>query len=254
MSIPHLPKWPLPSSSSKKQEQANSLITKTYVLDGLELPVEIRRNRRARRITLSIDAQTGTPQLVIPRGTSYAEALKFLHRESDWILNKIDELPPRVLFEDGAGVPLLGRKCRIRHLPLLPPEVCREGDELVVGGRDKDVKYRVTEWLTNAALQKLTELAQQKMRSLGRSSAKVSVRDPKTRWGSCSEQGYLSFSWRLILAPPSVMDYVVAHEVAHLNEFDHGPNFWLLVERLCPRHRMPKHWLTRHGAKLLRYG
>ena len=108
MGIPHLPKWPLPSSSSKKQEQANSLITKTYVLDGLELPVEIRRNRRARRITLSIDAQTGTPQLVIPRGTSYAEALKFLHRESDWILNKIDELPPRVLFEDGAGVPLLG--------------------------------------------------------------------------------------------------------------------------------------------------
>lgn len=254
MGIPHLPKRPLPSSHSKEQEPANSLNTKTYVLDGLELEVEIRRNRRARRTTLCIDAQTGTPRLVIPRGTSYAEALEFLHRESKWLLDKINELPPRVVFKDGANVPLLGRKCRIRHLPLLPPEVSREGDELVVGGRDKDVKNRVTVWLTNVARLKLTELVQKKMKGLGGSNATVSVRDPKTRWGSCSEKGYLSFSWRLILAPPSVMDYVVSHEVAHLHEFDHGPNFWLLVERLCPRHRMPKRWLTRHGAKLLRYG
>ena len=230
------------------------MITKTYVLDGLELPVEIHRNRRARRITLSIDAQTGTPQLAIPRGTSLSEASEFLRRESVWLLDKINELPPRVLFEDGARVPLLGRKCRIRHLPLLPPEVSHEGNELVVGGRDKDVKYRITVWLTSVARQKLTELVQHKMRGLGGPNVTVSVRDPKTRWGSCSEKGYLSFSWRLILAPPSVMDYVVAHEVAHLHEFDHGPNFWSLVERLCPRHRMPKRWLTHHGARLLRYG
>ena len=194
------------------------------------------------------------PGLVMPLGTTFEEANDFLYKESEWLLEKLNALPPRVPFEDGAKVPLLGNKCRIRHLPLLPSEVCREGDELVVGGRDGEVRQRVTDWLTTLAQQKLTELAWQKTRWLGTFHPRVSVRDPKTRWGSCSDNGRLSFSWRLILAPPAVMDYVVAHEVAHLHEFDHGPDFWALVERLCPRHKKPKSWLSRYGARLLRYG
>ena len=148
----------------------------------------------------------------------------------------------------------MGYKCCIKHLPLLPPEVSHEGHELVVGGKNDEIKHRITEWFKKLAHQKLTELASQKTQDTEHRSPAVTIRDPTTRWGSCSKNGRLSFSWRLILAPPSVMDYVVAHEVAHLSEFHHGPNFWLLVEKLCPGHRRSKHWLTRHGAKLLRYG
>ena len=218
------------------------------------MAVEIRRSRRARRIALSINPQTGIPSLVMPFGATYEEANDFLYGESVWLLENLSALPPRVPFQDGAKVPLLGTKCRIRHLPLLPSEVCREGDELVVGGRDGEVKQRITDWLTTLAQQKLTDLAWQKTRWLGTHRPRVNVRDPKTRWGSCSNNGRLSFSWRLVLAPPSVMDYVVAHEVAHLHEFDHGPDFWLLVERLCPSHKKPRNWLSRYGSKLLRYG
>ena len=220
----------------------------------MEIRVWVRRSRKARRLSVSVDARTGRPHLVIPFRVTYAEADQFLQLESKWLLNKLKELPPKIPFENGASVPLLGHKCCIKHLPLLPPEVSHEGHELVVGGKNDEIKHRITEWLKNLARQKLTELASQKIQATEHRSPVVNVRDPTTRWGSCSKNGRLSFSWRLILAPPSVMDYVVAHEVAHLSEFHHGPNFWLLVKKLCPGYRRSKHWLTRHGATLLRYG
>jgi len=113
---------------------------------------------------------------------------------------------------------------------------------------------RVADWLKKSARAEISKRTELSAQSIGQRVARLSVRDTRTRWGSCSEDGHLSFSWRLILAPEMVLDYVVAHEVAHLAELNHGHSFWRLVDQLCPGNKVPRHWLKRYGATLHRYG
>ncbi len=223
-------------------------------LAGHEVPLVIRRSARARRLALRIDSVSGGVELVLPRRATLAEAEAFFAEQSDWILAKIEEVPPRIPFAGGAVLPVLGRECRICHLPLLPPEVRREGDDLVVGGSYDRLAARLTSWFVALAREVLSTQARVHAARLEREIAGITVRDPRTRWGSCSPRGRLSFSWRLVLAPTVVLDYVVAHEVAHLKELNHGPRFWALVESLCPGHQAPRRWLRDNAHDLLRYG
>ena len=227
---------------------------KTYLLNSREVIIWVRQSPRARRLTLSIEPRTGIPQLVTPQGITNMEVDQFLQREATWLLQRLDELPPRILFQNGAKVPVMGTICRIIHLPLLPWEVEREGNEIVIGGKYEELRCKLTEWMKGLARQKVSMLAEQKAGHLRCRISGIKIRDPLTRWGSCSQTGGLSFSWRLVLAPPQVMDYVVAHEVAHLKEFDHSPAFWMLVKRLCPNYQKSKNWLAKYGSTLLRYG
>ncbi len=152
-------------------------------------------------------------------------------------------------------MPVLGVPHRIcRSLDPAAPPVSIADREIRVRGDPLHLPRRVRDHLARLARDELARRARPLADRIGCQIARVNVRDTKSRWGSCSANGNLSFSWRLILAPEAVVDYVVAHEVAHLVEMNHGPRFWRLVDRLAPGNARQRAWLNRHRARLLSYG
>ena len=224
------------------------------VLGGRRVTVPVRRDRRARQITIHIDASIGGAKVVMPVYAALADARAAMEDNEEWLLDRLSELPPRIPFEDGAVIPLEGRNHRIRHVPDQRGVVDRVDGELWVYGRPEHLSRRLTDWLKAEARHRLSPLALEKAEIIDRRVRRVTVRDQRSRWGSCGSNGHLSFSWRLILAPSSVLDYVVAHEVAHLEEMNHSPAFWRVVARLTPHTESGRRWLGRRGQQLYRYG
>ncbi|MFQ6017446.1 MAG: M48 family metallopeptidase [Kiloniellaceae bacterium] len=231
-------------------------LTDPYILriKTREIPLEVRRHPRARRITLRFDGASGTLCLTLPRRAALREGLDFAEQKADWILAKLEALPARVPFQPGAVVPVLGEDHVIRHLPQARRGVRRADGAIWDSGPSEHVARRVAGFLKAEARRELSSRAGSKAATLGRPIGRIILRDMTSRWASCGEDGRLSFSWRLILAPEAVLDYVVAHEVAHLEEMNHGPHFWALASRLTPEVAGPRRWLRRHGDGLLRYG
>ena len=223
-------------------------------LKGIEVPLVVRRNPRARRLTLRLDQASGAAQLSLPRGVALSEGLDFARRRSDWILTQLESLPPHVAFAEGARVPYLGEPHVIRHASQARRGVWREAGTIWVSGFAEHLARRVTDFLRREARCELTARAGDKAARLRRRPGRISIRDTRSRWGSCSSDGELNFSWRLILAPEPVLDYVVAHEVAHLVHLNHGPRFWALVATLTAEVAGPRRWLRENGGTLLRYG
>jgi predicted metal-dependent hydrolase len=221
---------------------------------GQEIPVIWRRSARARRMTLRIDPARRAVVLTLPEGSSEQAGLDFLRRERDWVQRRLAALPEAVPFQPGARIPLSGRIYEITHCPERRGGVWLEEDRLCVSGEIAFLPRRVRAFLEERARRELGALARAKAAPLGLMLRAVSVRDPKSRWGSCSADGKLNFSWRLIMAPPFVQDYVAAHEVAHLRHMNHGRRFWALVETLTPHRAAARAWLARHGNALLRIG
>lgn len=219
-----------------------------------EVEIWLRRNRRSRRVILSLDPADGVFRLTLPQGVTVEEALDFAAQKRHWILDRLDELPPRVPFAPGATVPFLGEPHLIVHEPLARRGVWREDGRIHACGFAEHVARRVKDHLRREAQAILPPRAHDKARRIDRPVVRVSLRDPRTRWGSCSSDGTISLSWRLILAPEEVLDYVVAHEVAHLVHQDHSGAFWRLVAELTPRVAGPQRWLRKHGPELHRYG
>jgi predicted metal-dependent hydrolase len=221
----------------------------------LGAPVVIRVSPRARRIGLRIDAAEHCVELVLPLGASVAHGLRFLATKRAWVTARLAALPRQVPFFEGAIVPVLGIGHRIRREtgPGASPVAIVDG-EIRVSGDPAHLARRVRDHLVALARSELGRRARTAAPLIGRNVARVSVRDTKSRWGSCSGSGNLSFSWRLIFAPETVIDYVVAHEVAHLAEMNHGPRFWRLVESLSPGSTVPRAWLKRHRTRLFCYG
>jgi hypothetical protein len=222
--------------------------------DGGEVPILTRRDRRARRMTLRIDAANDRAVLVLPTWVPMSEGLRFVRAKARWMKEKLDSLPPRERLEDGASLTLFGVPLTIQHRPDLGAVVVRDGPWLYVGGAEERLPLRVTAWLKVEARARLAERANEMANRIGKIVRRVSVRDSRTRWGSCAADGSLSFSWRLALAPDDVSTYVVAHEVAHLMAMNHGPKFWRTVEILLPDHAGAKSWLSENGVRLLRHG
>ncbi len=227
-----------------------------YSIDhrGSRIPLMVRRSQRARRIALKVDERAGAIELVVPRGASVAEALEFARTEADWVTAKLEALPERVGFVDGATVPVHGRPHRIRHHERLSGGVWAEDGTLNVACAAEHIARRVRDWFKAEARRAIVPMVHEKAAVLARRPGRVGFRDQKSRWGSCSERGDLSFNWRIVMAPPPVLDYVVAHEVAHLVEMNHSPAFWSLVERLTPHRRDGRAWLRKNGNTLHRYG
>ncbi|HEX5508292.1 MAG TPA: SprT family zinc-dependent metalloprotease, partial [Pseudolabrys sp.] len=172
---------------------------------------------------------------------------------------RLRRLPQAAPFVDGAVVPLRGVNHRIVHRRgsrgTAWPEAGSTGEHLLcVAGEEAHIARRITDFLKRAARRELEQASCRVAARLGVKIKRVSVRDQTSRWGSCSTTGVLSYSWRLILAPPFVLDYLAAHEVAHLLEMNHSQRFWRLVERACPDVKQAKGWLDLHGADLHRYG
>ena len=221
--------------------------------------VSLRRHRRARRYTLRIHSGTREVILTMPPRGSLREAKAFAQKHGAWIATRLRRLPAAAPFAEGATIPLRGVEHRIVHRPGQRGTVWIEqgvdGHHLLcVAGDARHVGRRVSDFLRREAHHDLSAASRRAAEMIGVGIKRISVRDQSSRWGSCSTTGVLSYSWRLILAPPFVLDYLAIHEVAHLVEMNHSPRFWRLVHRMCPDSERAKTWLNANGTDLHRYG
>ena len=246
-------------------------------INGLDVPLVLRRSSRARRFSLQVSEARRSAVLTVPSYSSLADAEQFLSRHMDWLKERLDGLCDPVPFADGAVIPLRGLAHRLNFVGpvrrrgvvwiedsdderIAPvwPDGLTDADEVLpllnVAGEGQHAPRRLLDWFKRQAHADLKLRVDIHAKRLGLSPKRISVRDQSTRWGSCSSTGALSFSWRLILAPPFVLDYLAAHEVAHLQEMNHGPNFWALVARTMPRQGEARDWLHAHGSHLHAFG
>jgi predicted metal-dependent hydrolase len=226
----------------------------TLNIAGEAVPVTIRINPRAQRHLIKVEPSNRSVVLVTPSRYTVESALEFAMQNRDWIAEEVAAVPRGKPFKPGRTIPYLGDKLKIVHRPYARRGVWIDGDKLNVSGALEHVDRRVKDFLKTRAREELAECAYEHARRARVKIARLAVRDTTTRWGSCSCSGTLSFSWRLVLAPYWVLDYVAAHEVAHLRHLDHSDRFWNLVDRLIPWADEGEEWLEDHGALLYAYG
>jgi predicted metal-dependent hydrolase len=245
--LPSLLEWA--HSTAVKMEQAESLD-----LPGGAATVQWRRSRRARRISLRIDARDGTVVVTLPMRVARAAGVALLKANAAWVADRLAALPPPLEYAAGSLITIDGVPHRIVHTPDGRGGAWLEAGVLHVSGDPAFLARRVGDFLRAEARRRFASQALAKAASAGLSVRRVSVRDTRTRWGSCSANGTLMFCWRLLMAPPYVQDYVVAHEVAHLRHMNHGADFWQLTNALSPHRAQAVAWLSEQGAGLMRVG
>ena len=213
------------------------------------------RNARARRASLRVDPANRRVVLTAPLRMARGTAVGFAETQAGWIAARLERLPARIPFVDGAEIPLFGVPHRLRHRPEARGTVWREGNEIHVAGRPEHLSRRVKDWLVGELKKELVPLVHAKAARAERPVKRISVRDTRSRWGSCGPDAALSFSWRLVFAPPEVLDYLAAHEAAHLVHLNHSARFWALARALCDGPiEGPQAWLKKNGETLLQYG
>lgn len=219
--------------------------------------LRIKHSKRARRLALRLDPKERVINLVVPKGVSMRKAHDFARYHGEWIDTVLQELPPLLPFDHERVIPILGADRRIDiqfDENRKSTQIELTNDSLVVRTNKNDPTPRITRHLKNLAREKITEMVEAKALDINKPIKAISIRDTKSRWGSCSSDGKLSFSWRLIFAPSMAMDYVVAHEVAHRIHMDHSKKFWALCEDLCIDYQEGKYWMRNHAQELMRYG
>lgn len=222
-------------------------------IEGRAVEVNVRLNPRARRLIVKVHPSTGEISVVAPSQRALDRAMDFARGQSDWIAAQLSRVPAVVPLEVGATVPLRGQDHIVRPGESGRGAVWLEDGTIRVAGQPAHHSRRLLDFLKREAKKELEARAFHHASRLGLKPTRITVRDTASRWGSCSISRSLSFSWRLILAPSYVLDYVVAHEVAHMREMNHGPKFWRLVDGLVGDPRRPQKWLHDHGAGLHRY-
>ncbi|PXA84410.1 metal-dependent hydrolase [Nostoc sp. 3335mG] len=214
-------------------------------------PLVVRRSPLARRTRLAIDPRTGDVRLTLPRRASERQARAWAETHRAWIEAQIAKLPKPRRIAPGATIPFRGDEVLVDWSPDHSRVVRLEGDRLRVGGPIEAVPRRVVAWLRREALKQLETETRAIASEAGVTVGRVAIGDPKARWGSCSANGDIRYSWRLILAPPFVLTSTVAHEVAHRLHMDHSPAFRAAEKRLYGRDPRPaRDWLKQHGAGL----
>lgn len=222
-------------------------------IDGRLLEVKVRLNPRARRMIVKVNPATGEVSVTAPSRRGLAHALDFARGEQAWIAGQLAKVPGAVELVPGASIPFRGKAHEIRAAARGPAPVWIENGAIWVRGEMAHVQRRVLDFLKREARALFEERALELGARLGVAPSRITVRDTASRWGSCSSTRSLSFSWRLILAPDWVLDYVVAHEVAHLREMNHSPRFWAHVRALVADLDAPQDWLKTNGRDLQRY-
>lgn len=214
--------------------------------------LEVKVNPRARRISVRVDPTRRTAILTLPRERDYKAGAAFARERAQWIADALAALPEPMPFEENAEVPVLGAPCRLIRSRDRGVWSFEPGPPAVLDAPSLPDAYagRVKRALTAMARKELVERSHRYADHIDVTIKRITVRDTRSRWGSCAPDGSLNFSWRLICAPIEVLDYVAAHEVAHLVEANHGPRFWRLVERLFGDHDAEREWLRAHGPGL----
>ncbi|NKB26669.1 MAG: DUF45 domain-containing protein [Rhodobacteraceae bacterium] len=225
-------------------------MTEDFWVGEPAIRVQLRRSARARRLSLRVAQNGGGVTLTVPRGVSMAVARGFAADKQDWLRRTLDRQPAQVivapgatLLVEGVAVPIVATE-RQRGARLLADRVEVAPDR---------PGPRVAAALKLLARDRLVAASGRYAAQLGLSHGKISLRDTRSRWGSCAPNGDLMYSWRLVMAPPEVLDYVAAHEVAHLAEMNHSPAFWAVTEELCPEFRAHRKWLRDNGAEIQRF-
>jgi predicted metal-dependent hydrolase len=221
---------------------------------AMELPVHWRASARAQRVSMRICPRAGAVVITLPPRTGRRAGMALLKQHGAWAMERIAALAPPVEFAPGAEILLGGVPHRIRHEPSLRGAAVLEGTDIVVAGAIAHLKRRVAEFLRAEAMRRIGVRAAPHAEALGVAPRAIRLKDTRSRWGSCAPNGILAFSWRLVMAPDWVLDYVVAHEVAHLRELNHSARFWAHVDRLTPDRDAAVEWLRVEGPALLRVG
>ncbi|MBL8893340.1 MAG: M48 family metallopeptidase [Rhizobiales bacterium] len=240
-----------------RSERRQELLSPELIaIDGRQIEVKFKRHNRARRLIVRLDRKGGAVTVTVPPRASRKEALAFVDKSRAWIAARLARQPQAVAFAPGVEIMLRGTLHVITHEPdrrgLV--RIAADPDRIIVPGDVAHLKRRLTDWLKREAKRDLLEASDHHARAIGVTFSKLSVRDQASRWGSCTADGSLSYSWRLVLAPSHVLDYVAVHEVAHLKHMNHGMRFWRLVLAHCPHAGEARSWLRHHGASLHRYG
>ena len=231
-------------------------------IEGENIPLKVNWHARARRFILRLDAVSGGARLTLPTHANLDDAISFLKRHERWLVKE------RALLQmaqaggnDGGTIPLRGEMHEIVALNTGQRRVWVDGDtggeaspQLLISGPAETATSRMVRWLKAQARSDLEAAVAHHAARLDVTPVSLAVRDQRSRWGSCSSTGTLSFSWRLVMAPPPVLDYVAAHETAHLRELNHSPRFWELVETTYGDTARPRSWLRANGQGLHRYG
>ena len=216
--------------------------------DAPEIEVRLRRSAAARRMSLRVSQLDGSVTLTVPRRLPLRQAQAFVQERSDWLREATGaaQSPEPIAF--GTSVPIEGALKTV--VPAPGKRVSIENGTLAVPQATSTPGRVIASFLKRAARVRLQAACDAYSAQLGRPYGRLTLRDTRSRWGSCTSDGNLMFSWRLIMAPPEVLDYVAAHEVAHLQEMNHSAAFWTVVAQLCPDYQAHRDWLRTEGASL----
>ena len=216
------------------------------------LGIPVRFSVRARRMALRLDAKSGEIVLTWPKGASERAAAKFIEENREWIEKNRSKIKSRQVFYHGSIICVYGSEYEIKHIP--GRGISRfEENYLVVHGQAEHLSRRVKDFLKQHAKEVLAGVVAEKLARIERKASVIKVVDPKTRWGSCGPDGVLMFSWRLILMPPAVLDYLAAHEVAHRVHMNHSAHFWELCSQLTEDAGAARRWIKKHGTAIMGY-
>lgn len=223
-------------------------------LDGKPFKIGLKRNLRSRRLTLrlAIDGQSAT--VTAPNSVTPEEIQRFVNKQRHWLAVRVARMPPALSIDPGSVIPIRGTSTLIRATQnrrgIVELDHGPEGAILQVPGDPSHARRRVVDFLKKQARLDLNDAVAKHADTLSVHPKSIRITDSKSRWGSCSSTRTLSFSWRIIMAPSEVLDYLAAHEVAHLREMNHSQRFWDLVRHICPDMETHKAWLRRNGALL----
>lgn len=230
---------------------------KSVTEDDFPEILTLNRSKRAKRLALRVDSHARTIKLTIPHRMSLRKAHKFVQKHTSWIDRQQSSFAPTISFIDGSVIPILGNNITLNityDKTLKRTSIELNNKELLIRTNKEDPTSRITRYLKKLAKEQLTLIAKEKAIQSEKEIKSVTIRDPKRRWGSCSSDGKISLSWRLIFAPREAMDYVVAHEVAHLTHMNHSRDFWNTCESLSLDYNSGKQWMKQHGMTLAAYG
>lgn len=212
--------------------------------------VTVRRSRRAKRLSLRVSSLDGRATLTVPAQVSDRVAAQFLEEKRHWLEAQKSRIAPPRLVAEATALPFEGLQLPIQPGKVRGAKLSIDGEQLIVPDNPEKRARAIRALFKVAARDRLVEASDHYAARVGRSFKKITLRDTRSRWGSCTSDGGLMFSWRLIMAPPEVLKYVAAHEVAHLVEMNHSPAFWSLVEDLFPNHNPHREWLRSYGTDL----
>ncbi|OCX66168.1 zinc metalloprotease [Thioclava sp. SK-1] len=215
-------------------------------LPGVE--ITLRPSARARRYGLRVSRADGRVTLTLPVRAKERDAIAFAVSQTDWLIKALGQIAPVRQVAFGQMIPFDGVEHLIVPAKLRAPRI--EAGQILVPEDPARLALRVQTLFRHIARQRLQTASEQYAAQIGRSFRKITLRDTRSRWGSCSADGSLSYSWRLVMAPPVVLEYVAAHEVAHLAQMNHSPAFWAVVGAICPDYATHRAWLRREGSAL----